>query len=132
MRVAKAPEGLDFPHAAQVIVVYRERANLDDVLISADTSYYLTSVDPEHGTAEVLGRNVREHWGIENKVHWTRDWVYDEDRHQLRAGTSTARALASLRNLAISLLRLAGANSIAAATRWVSRDTSRALALLGA
>ena len=129
VRVAKAPEGLDFPYAAQVVVVYRERASLDDVLISTETSYYVTSIGPKKAGAERLGRHVREHWGIENKVHWTRDWVYDEDRH--RAGGTTARALASLRNLAISVLQLAGATSIIAGTRWVSRDPTRAVALLG-
>lgn len=129
VRVAKAPEGLDFPHAAQVVVVYRERARFDDVMISSETSYYVTSIAADRAGAERLGRHVREHWGIENKVHWARDWVYDEDRY--RAGSSTARALASLHNLAISLLRLAGATSVAAGTRWVSRDPARAAALLG-
>jgi len=54
-----------------------------------------------------------------------------EDRHQMRATGSRPRAMATLRNLAISLLRLAGAANIAASTRWVSRDATRAAALLG-
>jgi predicted transposase YbfD/YdcC len=132
VRVATAPQDLDFPYAAQVIVVYRERADLADVMISSETSYYLTSVAAGKAGAERLGQHVREHWGIENKLHWVRDWNYDEDRHQLRAESSTARTMATLRNLSISLLRLAGAANIAAATRWVSRDAGRAAALLGA
>lgn len=60
-----------------------------------------------------------------------RDWNFDEDRHQHRAAHTPARALTSLRNLAISLLRLAGADNIAAALRWVSRDATRAAALIG-
>jgi predicted transposase YbfD/YdcC len=131
VRVSDVPEGFDFPHAAQVVLVYRERANLADVMTSSETSYYLTSVTKERGTQEQLGRHVREHWGIENKVHWVRDWNFDEDRHQHRAAHSPARALTSLRNLAISLLRLAGADNIAAALRWVSRDATRAAALIG-
>jgi len=59
-----------------------------------------------------------------------RDWTFDEDRHQLRS-TNTAHVLATLRNLAIGLLRLAGATNIAAATRWVCRDATRGAALLG-
>jgi len=66
-----------------------------------------------------------------HKVHWVRDWSFDEDRHQLRI-SGTARAMATLRNLAISLLRLAGATNITAALRWVARDPARALALVGA
>src|SRR5665811_1687935 len=74
VRVAAAPEGLDFPHAAQVIVVYRERAGLDDRMISSETSYHLTSVASGDADATELGGHVRGHWGIENKVHWVRDW----------------------------------------------------------
>lgn len=124
-------DDVDFPHAAQVVLVYRERGDLADVMGSAETSYYVTSVPKDRGGAKQLGANVREHWGIENKVHYVRDWTYDEDRHQMRAPGSRPRALATLRNLAISLLRLAGATNIAATTRWVSRDATRAAALLG-
>lgn len=129
--VADVPDGIDFPHAAQVILVYRERADLADVMGSAETSYYVTSVTKDRGGASQLGGHVRGHWGIENKVHYVRDWTFDEDRHQMRAPGSRPRALATLRNLAISLLRLAGATNIAASTRWVSRDATRAAALLG-
>lgn len=132
VRVADAPEGLDFPHAAQVVVVYRERADLADVMTSADTSYYVTSVAKDKAGAERLGRHVREHSGIENKLHWVRDWSFDEDRHQLRSASATPRAMATLRNLAISLLRLAGATNICATLRWVARDSARAVALVGA
>lgn len=130
VRTADVPEGVDFPYAAQVVVVYRERADLADVMASVETSYYITSVPAERAGADRLGRHVRGHWGIENRVHYVRDWTYDEDRHQLRA-PNAPRALATLRNLAISLLRLAGATNIASATRWVGRDATRALTLLG-
>jgi len=102
VRVAMVTPEIDFPHAAQVVVVYRERADLSDVMTSAETSYYITSVAADRAGAPRLGRHVREHWGIENKLHWVRDWAFDEDRHQLRATSSTARAMATLRNLAIS------------------------------
>jgi predicted transposase YbfD/YdcC len=46
VRTAEAPEGVDFPYAAQVVVVYRERADLADVMASAETSCYITSVPP--------------------------------------------------------------------------------------
>ena len=47
----------------------------------------------------------------------------------LRTGTG-AEAMAALRNLAISLLRLAGWNNIAQATRHTSRDVTRAAELI--
>jgi len=130
VRVADVPEDIDFPHAAQVVLVYRERGNLADVMTSAETSYYITSASSKKAGADRLGPHVREHWGIE-ALHWVRDWTFDEDRHQHRAARSPARALATMRNVAISLLRLAGAKNIAASTRWVHRDATRAAALLG-
>jgi hypothetical protein len=58
-------------------------------------------------------------------------------RTQLRGppparSTSIARVLATLRNLAISILRLAGVRDLTAALRSVGRDAERAAALLGA
>jgi len=128
-KVADAPEGLPFPHAAQVVVAYRERGDLADVMTSAETSYYVTSVAKAKAGPERLGVHVRGHWGIES-LHWIRDWCFDEDRHQLRS-TNVPRVMATLRNLAIALLRLAGAVKITATTRWVARDANRAARLLG-
>lgn len=57
---------------------------------------------------------VRGHWGIENRLHWVRDVTFDEDHSQVRTGNSP-QIMASLRNAAITLLRLAGYSNIAAA-----------------
>lgn len=132
VRVAAVPDGLDFPYAAQVIVVYRERSGLDGKMVSSETSYYLTSISADDADPQLLAGHVRGHWEIENRIHWVRDWSFDEDRHQLRAAISPARALATLRNLSISLIRLAGQNSIAATMRWIARRPERSAQLLGA
>jgi len=49
-------------------------------------------------------------------VHWVRDVTYDEDRSQVRTGNAP-HVMATLRNTAISLHRLADWTNIAAATR---------------
>ena len=72
----------------------------------------------------------RDHWQIENRLHYVRDMAYDEDRSQVRKG-HRPHAMATLRNTAISLLRLAGAENIAAATRYLGRHITRPLRLLG-
>jgi hypothetical protein len=51
---------------------------------------------------------------------------FDEDRSQVRAAGGP-RIMASLRNLVITILRLAGAASIAAALRCHARRPSRPL-----
>jgi len=73
---------------------------------------------------------VRGHWKIENALHWIRDVTFDEDRSQVRTGNGP-RMLATLRNLAISVLRLAGASSIAKALRWCSRNVDACCRLIG-
>ena len=62
-----------------------------------------------------LLRLARDHWGIENRLHYVRDVAFAEDRCRVRAG---ARPLASLRNFAITLIRRAGLSISEALTGW--------------
>jgi hypothetical protein len=79
--------------------------------------------------AEILDFN-RHHWSIENKVHWVRDVTFDEDRSRVRKKAGP-HVMASLRNLAISMLRMAGADNIAEALRFCSWNGERPLRLIG-
>jgi len=97
---------------------------------TTETVYGVTSLTPEKaGPAEVLAYN-RGHWQIGNRLHCVRDMTYDEDPSQVRRH-GRPHAMATLRNVAISLLRLAGAQNIAAATRHLGRQLERPLRLLG-
>lgn len=72
---------------------------------------------------------MRGHWGIENRAHYVRDVTYDEDRSQVRT-VSAPQVMATMRNTAISLLRLAGWTNIKQATEKLSRRLDQLLALL--
>ncbi len=72
---------------------------------------------------------IRGHWAIEDRLHYVRNVTYGEDRGRVSAGTG-AEGMAALRNLAISLHRLAGRTNIAQATRHRERDVTRAANLL--
>ena len=91
--------------------------------------YLITSLDARQTSPVDLADLIQSHWGIENRLHWVRDVTFDEDRHQLHTGHGPA-VMATLRNTAISLHRLAGAVSIAAALRHHSRDPLRPLQLI--
>ncbi|MEU9381527.1 hypothetical protein AB0D38_11265, partial [Streptomyces sp. NPDC048279] len=65
-----------------------------------------------------------------NREHHVRDVTFREDASRVRTG-SAPRAMASLRNLAIGALRLAGRDNIAEGLRHHSRDMTRPLATLG-
>jgi predicted transposase YbfD/YdcC len=74
---------------------------------------------------------VRSHWEIGNKLHWVRDVTYQEDKSLVRTGHAP-RVMATLRSLAISLLRLDSPHHIAAANRHHARDPQRTIQLLQA
>ncbi len=90
----------------------------------------MTSLAQEKASPADLLHYVRGHWEIENRLHYVRDVTFDEDRSQVRRGGGP-QMMASLRNLAISLLRMAGATNIAAATRHLGQRRYKALRLLG-
>jgi predicted transposase YbfD/YdcC len=95
-----------------------------------ETVYGVTSLAPRRADAARLLRLSRQHWRIENGSHWVRDVTFDEDRSQVRCG-STPQVMAALRNTAIGLLRARGATNIAAACRQLAAQPAAALALLG-
>jgi hypothetical protein len=93
-------------------------------------AYGVTSLAPgQADPARLLALN-RAHWAIENRLHWVRDVTFDEDRSQVRKGAGP-HIMASLRNLVISLLRLAGAQNIARALRRCAWHAPTALRLIG-
>lgn len=105
-------------------------SNLDSSKTRSDVRFGVTSLSRKAADGKRLLRLTREHWGIENKVHWVRDVTFDEDRSQVRTGNAP-QVMATLRNLALSVLRLAGATNIASAIRHCVRHPETAAALLG-
>ncbi len=80
------------------------------------------------GAARLLGL-VRAHWGIENGLHHVRDETLREDRCRVRRGHAP-RVLASLRNVAVHLLRGTEHRTVAAATRAMAARPDLAPAVL--
>jgi hypothetical protein len=93
-------------------------------------AYGITSLTPEEASPERLLKLNRMHWGIENSLHWVRDETFREDRSQIRTGNAP-RVMATLRNLAITILRRCGAANIAKTTRWLAFKSHMALNLIG-
>jgi len=122
LKVTSVAKGLAFPHAAQAIQIVRRRKVKGKW--SCETCYAVTSLTVTQASHAQLAAIVRGHWGIEDRLHWVRDMDFDEDRSQVRTATGP-RVMASLRNLVITILRLSGAASIAAALRYHARQPSR-------
>ncbi|MCX5115312.1 transposase [Streptomyces sp. NBC_00378] len=114
VKTCTVTRGLDFSHAA----------------VTLERVYAVTDLTAEQADAPEIAHRVREHWGIENKIHHVRDTTFAEDASRVRTGTAP-RAMAALRNLAIGALRLTGCDNIAAGLRKHSRNATRLLATLG-
>jgi predicted transposase YbfD/YdcC len=128
IQVLPAPDGI-FPHAQQAFLVERYVYDLTGTLTSAIAALGITALSADQAGPERLAHLVRGHWAIE-ALHHIRDVTYDEDRSQLRTG-SAPQILAGLRNLAIGALRTAGRTNIASSLRWISRNPTRVLSILG-
>ena len=129
LKVVTISAGILFPHAAQAIQVTRKVRQRSSRKWRTETVYAVTDLTAEQGHPDQLATWLRGHWCIENRLHWVRDVTFGEDLSQVRTGNAP-QVMATLRNLAISLLRLNGATNIAKALRHHARDTKYPLTLL--
>jgi predicted transposase YbfD/YdcC len=119
---------LDYPGARQAIQVVRWRRNKSTGKLAIERVYLITNLSIFDATCTELATWIRGHWGIENLLHHVRDRTFREDDSKVRTGT-LPRAMASLRNLAISVFRQDGQTNIAAALRHTGRDYHRPLGI---
>ncbi|MDR3412061.1 MAG: ISAs1 family transposase [Formivibrio sp.] len=71
---------------------------------TTETAYYLLSSEL---TPERFNEVVRQHWSIENSLHWRLDVVMNEDQDRTRAGNG-AQNLAVLRHMVINAMQKEG------------------------
>ncbi len=118
--------GLGFPHTAQAIQITRRRRPTGRKRWSTETVYAITSLTAHQITPHDLADVLRGHWSIEVQLHWVRDTAWDEDRSQVRTANGP-RVMATLRNLAIAILRLTTTTNLTAALRHHARRPHRPL-----
>ncbi len=90
----------------------------------------ITSLSPQKATPERLLELNRGHWSIENSLHYVRDVTFAEDLSQIRTHTAP-RVIDSLKNLALSNLRINKHTTIARALRLYAANPQLTLALIG-
>lgn len=70
--------------------------------ISVERRYFIASLS---GTdAAVMGKAIRGHWAVENRLHWVLDVSFDEDQARNRKNHS-AENFSRLRRIALNLLQ---------------------------
>lgn len=98
-------ETLNLPGCKIVVRVDRQLITDDGTVVLDDTRYFITSLDPDLVRASDILRYVRDHWRIENCLHFTKDRWWDEDRHHTRRPGLSA-LMAAINNAAISIHRI--------------------------
>jgi predicted transposase YbfD/YdcC len=117
----------DWPGVQQVM---RRHTVADLVSTGKHREYVSFGLSWQQASAADLECLWRDHWHIENKVHYVRDVTWREDASQCWVGNAP-HALAALHDGLTNLLRQAGWSNIAAALRHFGADCQRAFRFIG-
>ena len=72
---------------------------------------------------------VRNHWKIENRLHWRRDVTLGEDTCQTRTG-AVKSLLARLNSAVLSLMDRLGVRNVARQARYFNAEFEQAIQLI--
>lgn len=89
-------------------------------------SYYISSLPPSSAR---IGRVIRQHWHIENRLHWVKDVIFDEDRSTQKAGKAPIN-FSIVKTWILSIFRVHGFDSIKGAIEQFAHDLAFMLSLL--
>ncbi len=96
---------------------------------TTETLCAVTSLSPDQASAEQLLRIARNHWHIENRLHWVREMSLGEDACRVRTGEAP-EILAAIRNAVLRVLRSSGVTEIAATLRLHAAKPLEAIRLV--
>jgi predicted transposase YbfD/YdcC len=99
--LATLPELAKWPDLQAVIIVETIRAAHPGAPITSDYRVYIASFIR---SATVFVVMICQHWDIENKLHWSLDVTFNEDRCRIRKEHAPENVVA-LRHIALNLLR---------------------------
>lgn len=69
---------------------------------TSERRYYISSLDPSR--VRKIHSAIRDHWGIENKLHWSLDVTFGEDQSRIRH-KNAAENFSRLRRICLNLLK---------------------------
>lgn len=67
-----------------------------------DSRFFITSLASERVSPKEFLKKIRDHWQVENNLHWMKDRYWEEDKHYLKR---SGKVFICLTNLALSLLQ---------------------------
>lgn len=86
---------------AVVMVESRREIGGRDGKTECETRFYITSLTLP---ANQIGAMVRDHWAVENSLHWVMDMVFRDDECRLRTNHAPAN-FTTIKHIALNLMR---------------------------
>jgi predicted transposase YbfD/YdcC len=99
--LAPLPALEKWPGLQSVIAVETIRTAHQHAPVTSDYRFYLSSLAR---SAAAFATMIRQHWEIENTLHWSLDVTFNEDRSRIRKDHAPEN-MAALRRVALNLLR---------------------------
>lgn len=96
---------------------------------SQQVVYGFSNLTPAQAGPEAIATFLRNHWAIENRLHWRRDVTLREDHSQVRSA-GKPQALAALNNIVLSLMDWLGVRNVPDHMRLFAAFPKLALNLL--
>jgi predicted transposase YbfD/YdcC len=91
----------DWPGLAGIVMVESAREIAGKT--ERETRFYITSLRLQ---AEEVGPMIRDHWAVENSLHWVLDMVFRDDECRVRTDNAPANFV-TLKHMAANLIRKA-------------------------
>jgi predicted transposase YbfD/YdcC len=91
----------NWPALHGVVIVESQREI--DGRITQETRLYITSLVL---SAEMIGPMIRDHWAVENGLHWVMDMVFRDDECRVRTENAPAN-FTTIKHMAQNLIRIA-------------------------
>ena len=90
------------------------------------TNHYISSLVSK---AITFANGIRQHWGIENRLHWVKDVIAGVDAAPFR-NSNAATNWSIIRNIALNIARMSGYDSLTKAERYLAHDIDKLFSLL--
>lgn len=101
-----------------VIKIFRSGKRGNHDYQSPTPTYYVSSLSP---TSALIPQGIRRHWSIENRLHWVKDVVTQEDTSPILLGKASTN-ISLIKSWVINLLRVHGFDSMTEALDYMSNN----------
>lgn len=115
----------NYPHLQSFMKV--ERQGIRGKKAYQETLYYISSKKLD---AETFALKIKEHWSIENQLHWVKDVIFKEDKSKFKIESAAAN-FSLLVTLAMNLYRVLGFLSITQGRDWLENRWDKLLIIDG-